>query len=177
MIFNISFPMVLRSKMNTDVHFSSKSDEWETPQKLYDKLNEEFHFTLDPASTVDNTKCDKFFTMEEDGLKQSWKDEIVFMNPPYGRKISLWMEKAYEESKHATVVCLIPARTDTGYFHDYCMKASEIRLIKGRLKFINRVLSPMGENDSKVSSAPFPSAIVVFNGTSSDGVRVSSYTV
>lgn len=128
---------------------SSKTDLWATPQYLFDKLNNEFHFNLDVCAIVDNTKCEKFFTPEIDGLKQEWNG-ICWMNPPYGREISKWMEKAYTESlKGNTIVCLVPSRTDTKWWHDFCMKG-EIRLIKGRLKF----------GDAK-NSAPFPSAIVV----------------
>ena len=136
------------------VHYSSKSNEWATPQYLFDKLDREFSFTLDPCATDGNAKCDKYFTVDDDGLIQDWSNDIVFMNPPYGREIKHWVKKAYEESlKGATVVCLIPARTDTIYWHDYIFgKASDIRFLKGRLKF--------GESKN---SAPFPSAIIVFN--------------
>ena len=140
--------------MNKDLMFSSKSNEWDTPQDFYDKLNKEFGFNLDPCSTHDNTKCKKHFTQEEDGLLQDWGGHIVFMNPPYGRNIHKWVQKAYEESKKpdTTVVCLIPARTDTSYWHDYIFgKAADIRFIRGRLKFGN----------SK-NAAPFPSAVIVF---------------
>lgn len=131
---------------------SSKSAEWSTPQDFYDKLDQEFHFTLDPCATHENAKCKHHFTEEDDGLERCWYDNVVFMNPPYGRKISKWLEKAYMSSKHnTTVVCLVPSRTDTRWWHDYCMKG-EIRFIKGRLKFGN----------SK-NSAPFPSAVVIFS--------------
>ena len=136
------------------VHYSSKSNEWATPQYLFDELDREFNFTLDPCATDENTKCDKYYTIEDDGLKQDWSNDIVFMNPPYGRGIKRWIQKAYEEyNKGATVVCLIPARTDTTYWHEYIFnKATDIRFLKGRVKF----------GDSK-NSAPFPSAVVVFN--------------
>ncbi|MCE4993003.1 DNA N-6-adenine-methyltransferase [Staphylococcus haemolyticus] len=135
------------------VHFSSKSNEWTTPQYLFDELNREYHFTLDPCATYENAKCEKYFTEKENGLLQDWSDDVVFMNPPYGREIKHWIKKAYEESLNgAIVVCLIPARTDTTYWHDYIFgKAFDIRFLKGRLKF----------GDSK-NSAPFPSAIVVY---------------
>lgn len=135
------------------VHFSSKSNEWTTPQHLFDELNREYHFTLDPCATHKNTKCEKYFTEKENGLLQDWSDDVVFMNPPYGREIKHWIKKAYEEFLNgATVVCLIPARTDTTYWHDFIFdKAFDIRFLKGRLKF----------GDSK-NSAPFPSAIVVY---------------
>lgn len=135
------------------VHFSSKSNEWTTPQYLFDELNEEFNFTLDPCATDENAKCSKYFTIEDDGLSKDWSNDVVFMNPPYGREIKKWIKKVYEESLNgATVVCLIPARTDTMYWHDFIFdKADDIRFLKGRLKFGN------GKN-----SAPFPSAIVVY---------------
>ena len=139
--------------MDNEVMFSKKSDQWATPQEFYDKLNSEFSFTLDPCADAKNNKCSKYFTMENDGLKQSWAREIVFMNPPYS-KVKNWIQKAYEERKNAVIVCLVPSRTDTKWFHEYCFHAKEIRFVKGRLKF----------GDSK-NSAPFPSMVVVFAGT------------
>ena len=137
-----------------EVHFSSKSNEWNTPDDLYNKLNNEFNFTLDPCTNGENNKCEKFYTEKENGLIKDWSKDIVFMNPPYGRQISQWIEKAYNESlKGSKVVCLIPSRTDTKYWHNFIFnKASEVRFIKGRLKFGN----------SK-NSAPFPSAIIVYD--------------
>ncbi|USL87138.1 methylase [Staphylococcus phage Sazerac] len=137
-----------------DIHYSSKSNEWNTPDDLFYKLNDIYKFTLDPCSTHENAKCYKHFTIEENGLEQDWSGNIVFMNPPYGRDIKKWIKKAYTESlKDAKVVCLIPARTDTVYWHDYIFgKAAHIHFLKGRLKFSN----------SK-DSAPFPSAIVVYD--------------
>ena len=138
-----------------DVHYSSKTNEWSTPQAFFDELNKEFNFTLDPCATSENAKCNKYFTVEDDGLKQDWSKDTVFMNPPYGREIKYWVQKAYEESlKGATVVCLIPARTDTAYWHDYIFgKADDIRFLRGRLKF----------GYSK-NPAPFPSAIIIYKG-------------
>ena len=138
-----------------DVHYSSKTNEWSTPQAFFDELNKEFNFTLDPCATSENAKCTKYFTVEDDGLKQDWSNDVVFMNPPYGREIKYWVQKAYEESlKGATVVCLIPARTDTAYWHDYIFgKADDIRFLRGRLKF--------GESKNP---APFPSAIIIYKG-------------
>ena len=135
------------------VMFSSKNDSWETPQDFYDELARRYSFTLDPCCTDATSKCFKYFTEEDDGLAQDWSGHVVFMNPPYGRVIGKWIQKAYEESRKekTTVVCLLPARTDTKYWHEYCMKANEIYFVKGRLKF----------GDSK-NSAPFPSAVVVF---------------
>jgi len=134
-----------------NVHFLSLTNEWATPKETYLALHREFGFTLDPCSTHDNAKCERHFTLNEDGLSRDWGRETVFMNPPYGREIILWMQKAYESSlKGATVVCLVPARTDTKWWHDFAMKG-EIRFLRGRLKF----------NEGK-NSAPFPSAVVVF---------------
>lgn len=134
------------------VHFSSKDMTWETPQDFFDELDAEFHFTLDPCCVPETAKCEKFYTPEDDGLSKSWSGEVVFMNPPYGREIGKWMKKAVDEwRKWATVVCLVPSRTDTAWWHDYAMEG-EIRFIRGRLKF----------GGSK-NSAPFPSAVVVFD--------------
>jgi phage N-6-adenine-methyltransferase len=145
--------------------FSSNDMTWETPQWLFNKLDKEFNFTLDVCALPETAKCKNYYTPQIDGLKQDWEDNICWMNPPYGREVGVWIEKAYNESlKGATVVCLIPSRTDTKYWHDYCMKASEIRFIKGRLKF----------GDSK-NSAPFPSAIVIFNGKQNSNIKISTY--
>lgn len=114
---------------------TSDKDDWETPQALFDELNEKYHFTLDPCSTHENAKCAKHYTAEEDGLSQSWEGETVFCNPPYGRNIGKWVEKCAIESKHAKVVMLIPARTDTAYFHDHIYHKAKVRFIRGRLKF------------------------------------------
>ena len=133
-----------------NVHFSSKTDMWSTPQSFFNKYNEKYNFNLDVCASEDNAKSAKYFTETDDGLQQEWEG-VCWMNPPYGREIKKWMEKAYKSSlKGATVVCLVPARTDTIWWHEYAMKG-EIEFIKGRLKFGN----------SK-NSAPFPSAIVVF---------------
>ena len=132
------------------VHFSSATDEWPTPQDFFDRLNEEFHFTLDVCATPENAKCPRYFTKRENGLLQKWTG-TCWMNPPYGREIGQWVKKAYESAlEGATVVCLLPARTDTAWWHDYCMKG-EIRFVRGRLKF-----------GSATENAPFPSAVVVF---------------
>jgi phage N-6-adenine-methyltransferase len=135
-----------------NVHFSSKTDLWATPQEFFDKYDKIFNFEVDVCATKENAKCDKFFTQEDDGLSQEWEG-VCWMNPPYGRDIGKWMKKAYESSlEGATVVCLVPSRTDTKWWHDYSMKG-DIEFIKGRLKF----------GGSK-NSAPFPSAVVVFKG-------------
>lgn len=114
--------------------FTSKTNEWATPQAFFDELNKEFNFTLDPCATPQNAKCARYFTKEIDGLSQSWRGEIVFCNPPYGRDLSKWVAKAYTEtlSGEATlVVMLIPARTDTSYFHDYIYKNTKCDLFAG----------------------------------------------
>lgn len=134
--------------------FTSNSDEWETPQELFDELNKEFNFDLDPCATHKNAKCSLYYTKIHNGLTAPWSLAVsIFMNPPYGREIGKWVKKAYEESQHGClVVCLLPARTDTRWFHNYCLKG-EIRWIKGRLKF-----------SGMKNSAPFPSMIVIFRG-------------
>lgn len=151
--------------MHIKVCLSSKSDEWETPDKLYDVLNKEFNFNLDPACRSYNQKAPNGFCIDNgiDGLKEDWWPyKSIFLNPPYGRSIYRWIKKAYEESqKGCVVVCLIPSRTDTRYWHEFCVKG-EIRFIKGRLKFINRTLPSYRGNRTKLSSAPFPSAIIIF---------------
>ena len=129
------------------VHFSSATDLHATPQDFFDNLNSEFGFDTDVCAIESNAKCARYYTPEMDGLKQKWTG-VCWMNPPYGRTIGAWMRKAYTSA--ATVVCLVPARTDTRWWHDYAIKG-EIRFIKGRLKF----------GGSK-NSAPFPSAIVIF---------------
>jgi phage N-6-adenine-methyltransferase len=141
--------------MNTDLMFSSKTDEWETPQDLFNELNKEFDFGIDVCANESNKKCNTYFDRAKDGLKQYWfLWKSIWMNPPYGREIGKWVEKAYETSlKGSTVVCLLPARTDTRWFHQYILGKAEIRFIKGRLKF----------GGSK-NSAPFPSMIVIYKG-------------
>jgi site-specific DNA-methyltransferase (adenine-specific) len=146
---------------NLDVMFSSKTDQWATPQSFYDRLNEEFNFTLDPCADETNHKCENYFTAEDDGLLQDWGGHTVFCNPPYGNKeTGDWTKKCYEESlkPNTTVVLLIPARTDRKSFHDYICEKAEIRFVRGRLKFGN------GEN-----SAPFPSMVVVFGARANVG--------
>ena len=140
---------------------SSKKMDWCTPIDFFNELNKEFNFVLDAAATDETAKCKDYFTPETDGLKQSWKrtDGAVFCNPPYGREIGKWVKKAYEEStKHnTTIVLLIPARTDTAYFHNYIYKRAEIRFIRGRLKFTD-------ENGIAGDAAPFPSMVVIYTG-------------
>lgn len=137
--------------MSMDVHFSSKTPEWSTPQDLFDKLHRVWEFTLDVCATAENAKVLYFYDKADDGLKQSWKGHVCWMNPPYGREIGKWMRKAFQESlRGAVVVCLVPARTDTVWWHDYVMKG-DVTFLKGRLKF-----------GGATNSAPFPSAIVIF---------------
>jgi phage N-6-adenine-methyltransferase len=134
--------------------FTSATDEWATPGDFFAMLDREFGFTLDVCATAENAKCDRYFTRADDGLSQQWEG-VCWMNPPYGRSIGDWVRKAYEASlRGATVVCLIPSRTDTGYWHDYVMRAAEVRLVRGRLHF-------EGEKN-KGHNAPFPCAVVVF---------------
>lgn len=135
--------------MNKDILFSSNRMDWETPADLFAELDNEFHFDLDPCATPQTAKCTDFYTKEDDGLTKSWKGRRVFCNPPYGREIGKWVRKCSEDG--AICVMLIPARTDTAWFHDYIYDKAEIRFIRGRLKFSN------AEN-----AAPFPSMVVIF---------------
>lgn len=137
--------------MNTELMFSSKSDLWETPQDLFDKLNAEFRFTLDVCATADNAKCLRYYTPEQDGLSQPWEG-IVWCNPPYGRGVGAWVQKAARSAlAGATVVMLLPARTDTRWFHRWIYRRAEIRFLPGRLKF-----------GGAKNSAPFPSMVCIW---------------
>lgn len=136
--------------MITSGLMSSETDEWHTPPELFALLDSEFHFTLDVASTDANALCEAHYTRETDGLKQPWAGS-VWCNPPYGREIGAWMRKAAETDMGGVIVCLIPARTDTAWWHEYVTQASEVRFIRGRLHF------------SGAKAAPFPSAIAIFD--------------
>lgn len=135
--------------MNGEVLFSSKTDLWSTPQWFFDELDKEFHFETDVCALPENAKCERFFAPEQNGLAQTWTG-VCWCNPPYGRQIGKWVKKAAESS--ATTVMLLPARTDTKWFHDYIYEKADIRFIKGRLKF-----------GGEKNSAPFPSMVVIFN--------------
>ncbi len=128
---------------------TSNTSEWTTPVEFFNKLDEEFNFTTDVCATKENAKCVNYYTKEDDGLSKDWTGNC-FMNPPYGREIGDWVKKAYESD--CLVVGLLPARTDTKWFHNYIYKKAEIRFIKGRLKF----------GGSK-NSAPFPSMVVIWD--------------
>jgi phage N-6-adenine-methyltransferase len=131
--------------------FSSAKDDWETPDNLFNDLDKEFTFTLDPCCFPHTAKCSTYFTLKENGLVQDWRG-VVFMNPPYGRETGKWVSKAFEEaSKGCIVVCLIPSRTDTKWWHSYCMRATEIRFLTRRLTF-----------KGGTNKATFPSAVVIF---------------
>ena len=137
------------------VLFSSERMDWETPDELFEELNKEFAFTLDAASSHSNAKTKKHFTVEENGLLQNWGGETVWVNPPYGKELPKWIEKAAKEGTKpdTKVVMLIPARTDTRAFHEYIYKKAEIRFLKGRLTF-----------KGAQNNAPFPSMVVIFGG-------------
>lgn len=173
---------------NLKVHFSSKKQDWETPQDFFDKLNEEFHFNLDVCASDTNHKCNEWFDENVNGLEMHWfltspskhigdtgyfYPATCWMNPPYGREIGKWVKKAYEESrKGCTVVCLLPARTDTKWYHTYIYDAStwkaregvEIRQLKGRLKFVGAI-----------ASAPFPSMVVIFRPPNKDDSEIKEW--
>jgi len=137
--------------LNNDLHYSSKSPEYKTPKWLFEKYNAIYHFDLDVCATHENALCDKYFTKEDDALTQEWKG-VCWMNPPYGREIIHWLKKAHESD--ATVVCLVPSRTDTKWWHKYVMK--------GDITFLNKRL----EFEGAGNKAPFPSTIVIFEGVS-----------
>ena len=146
---------------------SSKSNEWATPQDFFDELDDEFGFTLDPCSTDENRKCEKHYTLADDGLSRDWSGDVVFMNPPYGGNTGDWIKKAYDESRRgSTVVCLIVSSTDRSYWHDYIFPhAAQIRFVRGRLKF-----------NGVQASAPFASAVVVFTDRIAYKNRICHYT-
>jgi site-specific DNA-methyltransferase (adenine-specific) len=150
-IETFTIPLPVQQAAVRSVHFSSTTDEWATPQLLFDELDHIFGgFTLDPCATAENAKCTRFFTRADDGLSKPWTGK-VFMNPPYGREIGKWVRKAWEESLNGTlVVCLLPARVDTRWWHEYARKGY-VYFLQGRLRF-----------GSARNSAPFPSAIVTF---------------
>ena len=131
---------------------SSLSDEWTTPRDLFDELNAEFHFDLDAASTDENALCERHYTKDDDGLSQPWEGS-VWCNPPYGRQVGEWVRKAAESNRGGVTVMLLPARTETRWWVDWVVGyATEIRFVKGRLKF--------GDSGN---SAPFPSAVVIYD--------------
>ena len=133
------------------VHWSRTRQDWETPPVLFAELDAEFGFTLDVCASRHNAKCSRFFDEREDGLAQDWCGATCWMNPPYGPFVARWIRKAWEESQRgATVVCLVPARTDTAWWHDFAMRG-EIRFLRGRLRF-----------GGSPNPAPFPSALVIF---------------
>ena len=151
--------------MNRKLMFSNINNAWCTPQEFFDKLNLEFDFTLDPCATERSAKCKRYFTANEDGLIQNWQGHKVFVNPPYGRQIGKWVKKCYDEGQKpdTLVVLLIPARTDTRYFHDYILNRSEIRFIKGRLIFWDLDSEKYKQSNFKaMTPAPFPSMLAIF---------------
>lgn len=138
---------------NINACLTSNSDDWSTPYDLFTSLDQEFNFTLDPCASDENHKCSKFFTINDNGLDKSWKNEVVFCNPPYSQ-IALWCKKCFDEWLHnkTKIVLLIPSRTDTRYFHQYVLPFAKLRFIKGRLHF----------NNSK-GCAPFPSLLAIYD--------------
>ncbi len=155
------------------VHYSSKKMDWVTPPEIFDPLHAEFHFGLDVCATMQNAQCDVYFSPAENGLEQDWAAHSMgydcWMNPPYGRALKAWMQKAWKEKQRGvTTVCLVPARTDTQWWsifwdHDHHGMRDhhdEVRFVKGRIKFM---VMHKGEWQ-RLNPAPFPSAIVVLRG-------------
>lgn len=142
--------------MSSKAMFSSEKDTWETPEEFFATYNARFGFDVDVCALPENAKCSRFFTPQVDGLRQEWRG-TCWMNPPYGRQIGAWVQKAYLSARDngATVVCLLPARTDTAWFQDYVLPYAEIEFVRGRIKFV-------GAKDS----APFPSCVAIFRPTS-----------
>lgn len=139
------------------VEKSLKSIEWGTPPEIFNPINEEFDFTLDVSAIKSNTKCDKFFTPEEDGLKQKWDNETCWCNPPYGRQVKDWCIKAKEQTKKGTTtVLLIPCKTNTNWWHDIVIPHAEIRFLRGRVKF----LLPDGQQTTQ--ALPWSLAFVIY---------------
>jgi phage N-6-adenine-methyltransferase len=133
-------------------HPVAKRDDWETPWPLFERYNAVHGFTLDACALPHNAKCARYYTPAVDGLVQDWANERVWLNPPYGRGIRDWMEKAYREASRngALVVALVPARTDSGWWHDY-VKPADVEFLRGRVKFVGAPYN-----------APFPCAVVVW---------------
>ncbi len=152
--------------MSYDFMFSSETDTWATPQDFFNKLHAVFRFETDVCALPENAKCEHYYTPDENGLDQTWQG-ICWMNPPYGRGITEWIAKAYRSAKEngATVVCLVPAKVDTRWWHQYCAMG-EVFFVKGRLKF----------GDSK-NCAPFPNAVVVFRPKVSDAFEEPTYDI
>jgi site-specific DNA-methyltransferase (adenine-specific) len=146
--------------------FDSKTIEWETPLDFFEPLNKEFNFTLDVCATHENKKVDNCFTLDENGLSKSWKSNVCWMNPPYGREMIKWLEKAKYEADYfdVTTVCLIPARTNTSWWHKLCIKSTEIRFVLGRPKF-----------GGAKHGLPFPLAIVIFSKNEGEYCKVATY--
>lgn len=156
---------------------SSKSNEWETPQDLFDRLDATHHFTLDVAATDDNHKLPRYYTAQTDGLSHDWTGEVVFCNPPYGKEIGRWVEKCHNEAVNhgVKIVMLVPSRTDTKWFHRFLYKQEtngiNIKFLQGRLRFINRTFpSWRPDGNFKVSPANFPSMLVYFNINPEDNI-------
>lgn len=140
-----------RMKMGAHLNQVAARTDWATPWWLFNRYHEEFRFTLDVCATMENAKVNRYFTPQTNGLGKDWGTSVCWMNPPFGREIGAWMKKAYESSLlGATVVCLVPARTCTAWWHDYAERG-ERRFIRGRIKF-----------EGAEHNAPFPCAIVVF---------------
>lgn len=140
--------------MKTRTLFKSQTCRWSTPQWLFDELNKEFGFQIDVCADADNTKCEKFYTAEDDGLLMPW-GKVNWCNPPYGNRIKDWLQKAVREQANGnTTVVLIPSRTDTRWFHEFALgRDCEIRFIKGRLRF-----------GGSTENAPFPSMLLIYRG-------------
>jgi site-specific DNA-methyltransferase (adenine-specific) len=143
------------ARIRNDGRWHSRGSNWATPRELFDELNKEFHFTLDPAASEWNAKCKKYYTEKDDGLMQDWTKDVVFLNPPYGKVLNNWMKKAYESALGgATVVCLVPSATDTKWWHNY-VSSGEVRFLRGRPRFLTK--------EGNWQQTFSPSVIVIFD--------------
>lgn len=142
--------------MKNKALFTSNKQDWETPKDIFERLNSKYHFDLDAAASHQNAKLPNYFTADDDALQQEWQGN-VFCNPPYSRQLGKWLAKAWQEHQrdpNRVIVFLIPARTDTSYWHDYIFNKAEIEFLRGRIKF--------EDNGNSKDAAPFPSAIVIY---------------
>jgi len=137
---------------------SLKSIEWETPPEVFNPINDEFHFTLDVAANSENAKCSKYYTKHDDGMKQNWTGEICWCNPPFGRDVPKWCEKAlHEKTNGATTVLIIPCKTNTNWWHELVIPHAEVRFLRGRVKFLK-------DKTQYGQALPWPLAFVIYHG-------------
>lgn len=148
-----SWYRIVNEALASTAHLSADKDEWETPQDLFEALDAEFGFTVDVCASETNAKCERFWTIDDDALARDWAGEVCWMNPPYSQ-IEEWVAKARQTGRGGVVVCLVPSRTDVGWFWDHA-RHGEVRFLRGRLAFV--------DDEGRTGPAPFPSALVIFS--------------